>query len=423
LLEYGSRRCYRPAMTSDRSPLPALPEHLRQGGEAASAFAEALRRAIAEACPGGHGLRSLARRLDISTTLSASAIRVIEAPDAIAVLAALPGGRGRRSLLRKVGDAGLASEAVEAVRASLERLEAVLEGDGCHQETLQAFVAGSRLSRPNAIRLAEGQRAAFESASQLWGVRLRGLVTSVWIAPSSDGKHCDTAGGQLFLGLARLRPGPTLPICWPPMQTDRGEAFRTDHKSVSALGTVRGPLIEDLGSPALSAEEIDLSPRGVVLFGTPARARDGAIDVAAAFAVPRLGPMYSADPTETGEMNVNCSLPTASLVHEVWLHRELARGGDPAAAYYHIDMRPGDDLGMREQRRAPLHERIVSGAWPLPLPPTLKEGRDRHRLLGERLARHLDARHEDFTGFRIHMRHPSVHTALTLRWRLAPRTE
>ena len=73
-------------------------------------------------------------------SVSASAIRVIEAPDAIAVLAALPGGRGRRSLLRKVGDAGLASEAVEAVRASLERLEAVLEGDGCHQETLQAFV-------------------------------------------------------------------------------------------------------------------------------------------------------------------------------------------------------------------------------------------------------------------------------------------
>lgn len=406
-------------MASTHESQPPLPEHLREGGEAAWAFAAALRGAIAEASPNGYGLRSLARRLKISTTLSASAIRVIEAPDPIAVLAALPGGRGRRSLLRKVESAEIAPQVAEALLDSLERLEAVLEGDGCDRETLQAFVAGSRLSGPDAARLTKGERAAFDSASQLWGARLRGLVTSVWIAPSSDGEHCDTAGGQLFLGLERLRPGPTLPICWPPMQTDRAEAFRSDRKSVSALGTVRGPLIEDLGSPALAAEEIDLSPRGVVLFGTPARHRGRTIEVAAAFAMPRLGPMYSADPTETGEMNVNCSLPTASLVFEVWLHRDLARGGDPAAAYYNIGMRPGDDLSMRELRRVPLRERMLSGAWPLPLPSTLKAGRDRHRLLGERLARHLDASPEDFTGFRIHMRHPSIHTALTLRWRLA----
>ena len=148
-----------------------LPEYLAAGGHAAQAFVAALQSAIQEvcpvSCPNGFGLRSLARRLDITTTLAAATLRTLHAPDPIGVLAALPGERGRRALVRKIAASGVARETSTALAAALERLEEVLEADGHDRETLKAFVSARESPKRARANAARGLRETYECASQL----------------------------------------------------------------------------------------------------------------------------------------------------------------------------------------------------------------------------------------------------------------
>ena len=242
----------------------------------------------------------------------------------------------------------------------------------------------------------------------------------MWFAPAEDGVHCNASGGQLFRGLERLRPGPRVGICWPPT-TDGGDGRYQDRPEVTKpLGCAPdSPLISEFGSPSLIPSEIEVCANGEVSFGAPQRSRAGGIDVGVAFALPKIGRIHSIVHTECGENNVNVSIPTGSLTSEVWLHRDLARGGDPAASFYNTALLAGNSSIAREHLRVPLYEQVEEGAWPCPLPPQLAELRERHELLGRRLAAQLGKDPAEFTCFRVSPQHPPVHTALTLRWKLA----
>ncbi len=384
---------YDPALAMADSPDDtSLPEHLALGCGAAAEFATALRSAITEACPREFGLRSLARRLSITTTLAASALRVLNAPDPVSVLAALPGGRGRHSLVRTLDAAGVSRATFDALSTALDRLDAVLERDGHDRETLRAFVserAGPGHARAHAAR---GLKAAFESASNLWGVRLRNLVMSMWLVPSSDGIHCHAAGGQLFQGLERLRPGPRVTICWAPMTTGKDGTYEDLGCNPAPLGSVmHSPVVDALGSPNLARAEVEVNSNGEVLFGTPERSRGGILDVGVAYVLNDIGVVRADHVSDCGENNVNVSVPMESLVSEVWMHRDLARGGDPAAAYYNIAVRSGSGPNGREHRRVPLHERAESSSWPCALPAQMADLDARYRDLSHRLASQLGA--------------------------------
>lgn len=409
---------YRRAVSEAPLPTP-LPPHLAPGGEAAAAFAESLRDAIAEACVGDFGRRSLARRLGISTTLSASAIRVLDAPDPISTLSALPGGRGRRSLVRKIADAGVTPPIVQRLQTSLERLDQLLEGPDVEHETLRSFVSNAGAGRSSRMPTPRSLRSAFDTACQLWGLRLHGLVTCSWITPAADGIHCDLAGGQLFLELERLRPGPTLPVCWPPLIA-RSDRYEIDPGIAGSLRRTRGPLFEELGSPDLGTDEVEVSTRGVVSFGTPAPSRGGSIDLGAAYSVEGLGTIRGRTESEFGELNANVSVPTDAFLLEVWLHRDLVRGGDPAGAFYNLAIRPGDGLEYRESRRLPLHESVERLEGPASLPPPLVPLQSRYEALSRHATTRLGATPDAFVGFRAMLRCPPLHTSLVLRWKLAP---
>jgi len=397
-----------------------MSDALREGSQAASRLAKILRRAFDEGCPGGYGVRSLARRLGITPTLATAAVRVVRAPDPISVLSAMPGSRGRRSLVEAIRGSGLDAATIEAVVAAMASLEATLEGRGYDYETLRAFAA--ERSDPAAARAygTRGRKAAFESMAHVWGARARGLVTCSVITPSEDGVHCDDVGAQFFIGLERLRPGPPMGICWPRMVARPGEAYRTEDDASSPLsGTASSPLVEELGSPDLEATEIQLHPRGAVVFGIPNAGRDGTIDVCPASRMDAIGPMRSDDPEDAAEVNMNVVLPVADLVFDLWFDRDLPRGGDPVAALYNRGLRDRDHPDDREARRVPLHETVTAPRRPLALPRPLEDVDERYGMLISRLARVHGREPRDLVCHRLHMRYPPVHGAIVLRWRLA----
>lgn len=124
--------------TSDQTPYP---EVLREAARAASDCAHRIREAIAAIAPGDPGIRSLGRRLGVTTALATALLRIVHSADPIASLTAMPGKRGRIAILSAFARC-LPAPATQQLRESFAAIEAVLEGHD--RETLRAILAGAR---------------------------------------------------------------------------------------------------------------------------------------------------------------------------------------------------------------------------------------------------------------------------------------
>lgn len=401
--------------TSDQTPYP---EVLREAARAASDCAHRIREAIAAIAPGDPGIRSLGRRLGVTTALATALLRIVHSADPIASLTAMPGKRGRIAILSAFARC-LPAPATQQLRESFAAIEAVLEGHD--RETLRAILAGARDDAETRREVRLARRSAYEASRYIYGVHAQGMLCAQWIAPSSDGMLCDLVGGQIFAGVERIRPGPWINLFFAPARYRVGESLGRGHAFLPIDDSPHPPIVADLSSPDLRTGEVrcaEVPNASAVQFGQAAPDRRAPIDLCCAIRLDRFAPMHREEDDDAGEMTVGVHFPMKRAVVEVWMHHALARGGEPSAMFHSLGFKTGQRVDWRDDLRLPFAEQAEAIADPFKLPRDLERVSKAHRALAERACALRGHTVKDYRCFRIDLPHPLMHSTATIRWRL-----
>lgn len=351
-------------------------------------------------------VRAIADRFEIGRGTAHNLIRLLQAETLPSLVALLPGTKARESVVIQCRASGSPESLQSELEAADEHLNGVLERFGLTRGRMAALVGDNVDDGELRRRLLQGFRSRFESDQLLIGAEASMLVAAQVAVPSSDALHVDIAGTQILAGVRRLRPGPPVEIY---------------HSFGAGEEALQQSMSEGLDELHLTREHA-ASVRGFnYLMTDPSSDRDHGAITAFLETVAMIGLMDSDLEDDYAEAALPILLPIQQLRYEVWIHRNVRRGGPPTAHLY-----PARDSNPRQFDR---HNRAR-----LPLPADLEmvekpfagDGLDsdlarRHAGLIEMACRRLGVAVEDLVCYRVQLACPPNGSKVTIRWPLAHR--
>jgi hypothetical protein len=351
-------------------------------------------------------VRAIADRFEIGRGTAYNLIRLLQAETLPSLVALLPGAKARESVVIQCRASGSPESLQSELEAADEHLNGVLERFGLTRGRMAALVGDNVDDGELRRRLLQGFRSRFESDQLLIGAEASMLIAAQIAVPSSDALHVDIAGTQILAGVRRLRPGPPVEIY---------------HSFGAGEEALQQSMSEGLDELHLTREHA-ASVRGFnYLMTDPSSDRDHGAITAFLETVAMVGLMDSDLEDDYAEAALPILLPIRQLRYEVWIHRNVRRGGPPTAHLY-----PARDSNPRQFDR---HNRAR-----LPLPADLEmvekpfagDGLDsdlarRHAGLIEMACRRLGVAVEDLVCYRVQLACPPNGSKVTIRWPLAHR--
>ena len=400
-----------PSSTVPTPPLPSDP--FRSASEALPLVESAVRRwrsALDGVVRGGLKreltVRAIADGFKIGRGTAYNLARLLQAETLPSLVALLPGAKARESVVIRCRLSGSPEAMQSELEAADGHLNDVLERFGLTHSRLAALVGDNVDDGELRRRLLRGFRNRFESDQLLIGAEASMLIAAQIAVPSSDDLHVDIAGTQILAGVRRLRPGPPVEIY---------------HSFGAGEEALQQSMSEGLDKLHLTREHA-ASVRGFnYLMTDPSSDRDHGAIAAFFETVAMIGLMDSDFEDDYAEAALPILLPIRQLRYEVWIHRNVRRGGPPTAHLY-----PARDSNPRQFDR---HNRAR-----LPLPADLEmvekpfagDGLDsdlarRHAGLIEMACRRLGVAVEDLVCHRVQLACPPNGSKVTIRWPLAHR--
>ena len=400
-----------PSSTVPTPPLPSDP--FQSASEALPLVESAVRRwrsALDGVVRGGLKreltVRAIADGFKIGRGTAYNLARLLQAETLPSLVALLPGAKARESVVIRCRLSGSPEAMQSELEAADGHLNGVLERFGLTHSRLAALVGDNVDDGELRRRLLRGFRSRFESDQLLIGAEASMLIAAQIAVPSSDDLHVDIAGTQILAGVRRLRPGPPVEIY---------------HSFGAGEEALQQSMSEGLDELHLTREHAS-SGRGFnYLMTDPSSDRDHGAIAAFFETVAMIGLMDSDLEDDYAEAALPILLPIRQLRYEVWIHRNVRRGGPPTAHLY-----PARDSNPRQFDR---HNRAR-----LPLPADLEvvekpfagDGLDsdlarRHAGLIEMACRRLGVAVEDLVCYRVQLACPPNGSKVTIRWPLAHR--
>ncbi len=367
---------------------------------------------------------TLAERLGIDKTLAWKLSRFVRSDDPLGGFRHLPGTSGMDIVLRAVADAGAGDEAVENVRAALERLENLISAHGGDRATFQ-ILADNHTRGGNARANADLRRQMFRAASGVWGVQADTQVLLSITAPSAeDPDVMDIAHVSGFVNLQRLRPN----LPW----VVRRSRYGDDNADVTwrppnvepiepeSVGTTGAPLMRAFTSPELPELRRFAGGDGFVYDEIPPGevGKAGALTCFMGEIVRKAAPRRHAPGNTVGLYRLTVRTPVKHVLMDIVLHRDVPRASKPVLAVHSLyEGRPPqrfDDPGVNvlatDDRLAPLGRPPRFSSTHVP----------RYGELADAVLERAGWAHGDFEAWRLSVAHPPAPCTLTVSFDLDP---
>jgi len=393
-------------------------------GPLAEALRSALRACLREVLPSDIGARSTGRGLGVSRSLGWRVYAVARAADSFTLLRSLPGKTGWSRVYLALERLGCATATLEDLRSSVEALQSRMAAANVDPACLRSIGTRDLETDASQRSMLRARRSAFNSAKQIYGVHAKARIGSVIVSPSVDAGRdsIDLVSLTLFEGLERSRPGPAYPIYHRVKTFGDDETASIDGRNLSA--DTFGPLVPSLTSEGAIGRELRISPaskidgRSSVDFVDRDRGRIDSLRAVFAEHSQRVGSPFASVAQRTAELRLPTMLPVEFVVFDVFIHRSIPTGSDPALTMYNHPANHAQSPRWDTRQRLPLEvdlvERVSSG-----LPAALAASRRPYKTLLGLAETQVGRSLEEFQLYRAVVPHPPMHSSLLAMWRLA----
>lgn len=369
--------------------------------------------------------QEVARQFRLNKNLTWKISKIIREADPGSVAPYVPGKAGLNIFLDSLKKAGAPTERILEVREALDDFEKMQNIHAGNRETLEMML-GNMATGADAQQQLEAQRKlSFRGNSAIWGIRARIQLCANFIAPSKNAESVDLGWISGLVDFRRLRRDATWAVSSTRKVNDKGELL--------PLGNIESidprfdpeksaPLMGDYCSQPMPELTLDVGADGLMRY----RLVEGPIGNTAATTciMGILGRGFvrryrTADDT-LGEHITRLYTPAESLIHDLFVHRDLAYALAPTIHLYSqlpIDMPyPTED---RASGTLPLWERIqfLGAEPPVVVTPEFPKYRAMIQSVFDRAG--WDA--GDFHGFRFTMKYPPLPAVAVFRYPLPSR--
>ena len=362
---------------------------------------------------------ALARELEIDKTLAWRAVRLARATDPWEAAAHVPGPAGFRILIEAFVRSGAEASALDALRVAVDDFDAMVRTHAGDRPTLDLLLASSAPQRMDGKQLEAGRRQAFRGGSAVWGVQARTRYLARAIAPNREEPDlADLASIAGFLDFRRLRPV----TAWPLLHL-------VTYQDGVEIGVFEPMVpVRDGAPPVL--EEFSSGP--LPDFGSVREGRDlyftlpegpvgntGTFSCAFGWLDRHVGPLHAERAGDVAENYAVCTTPVELLQFDLFVHHDIPLPAVPGVSLQAEMPGPRFQLASHTPARdLPLAERVLElGAPPEVSTPHVP----RYDRIAARVCAALDRTLEEFRGFRVVVRYPSVPTRVVLSFPLTPR--
>lgn len=378
---------------------------------------EALRDALEGVLPESSGGRACGRVLGLKRDLGWKIYAIATSTDAPTVLRLLPRRAGWQLVLKGLGAARCPDGKIRALAAAIEAITERLDAAHIDRDLLRSVAAGGLDTGRESLAMVRCRTAARRANEEIYGVRAEALLGASLVGPPDPDHRVAILGFTQFEGLRRLRPGHAVPVHYTRQARTSGwSGVRADLGA--GVGRRVPGLVADLSDPAIDAglvRAVERPPGTVIEYLGDGSEPPRGHRVVFADVLPHEGTVGRAD--APAQVDLLVDLPIAYALCEVWLHREIRRTGDPAAALLGSFGRGpvlGDDIDLV---RLPLEATVEAITKPS-LPRPFASGRHAHLETLRRGAARLGRPLDEFEGFRVVVRDPPVGSRVTLAWRM-----
>jgi hypothetical protein len=370
---------------------------------------------------------SITRQFGVDKSLASKLARVIREADPYAAVLDVPGEEAMRIFSRSMRDAGAPPKSLESLREAVDLFQQVVRTH-CGDRATLGMIAGAAAQHPQKQQQQqEGfRRLLFRGSSAVFGVQARVHVSSHYIAPNADDpRRLDLAIASGLMDLRRIRPDVAWAISSMRALADDGTPLPVglyEPIDVEARRDGEAPLLRDFCSSPVPTLRTTPGPNSSLRFELPEGPVGSAHSVTLFTGWIHRGQVsrYRSEKDRFGEHFVTLSTPAELVIHDLFVHKDLAFARTPGVFLY--GQLPGAFTypnGPRDRGLLPLPEGIqdLSGSPPRPATSEIPSYVQLTELVMERLGH----KPQDFSGVRIQVRFPPIPSLLLYRYELPER--
>jgi hypothetical protein len=374
--------------------------------------------------------RSISRQFGLDKSLAWKLASVVSETDPYSAVLNMPGKEAIGIFCRVMSGLGVPASALDSLREAVESYQRVVNthcGDRATLEMIASAASAERSPKQGQQQL-NFRRSMFRSASAVFGVQARVHVSSHYLAPNRDDEEMvDIAVVSGLVDFRRIRSDVTWAVSTmrvierPGSATDLSGREPLD-PNYSKYG--KAPLMCDFCSdplPKLSVIESGKDIRKLMLPAGPV-GTGKSTTLYTGWITRKVCSRWAETTDDDSEHFVSLSTPVETVIHDFFMHRDLAYARNPAVCLYNqLPCAHAYPNGPRDSGLLPLYEKIqdLSGLPPRPITPDLSD----YPRLTDQVFERMGYRAEDFFGVRIQISYPPIPSMLLYRYPLPNRPE
>ncbi len=385
-----------------------------------------LRRALTELVMSAGGdatqPQELARQFGLDKSLAWKISKVVTESDPAVAAPLLPRASGLSIFIRSLRKAGAPPVSVEATERAIEDFNRMVEVHCGDRDTLEMMLGATAASAGR--RLEAHRKLSFRGNSATWGVQARVQLAAQFAAPSEEPGLLDIAVVAGLIDFRRLRQEVPWSVAAMGAVTDDWAARNggaVEAIDPAGLGPGGAPLMPEFCSRPLPTLRLGPAGPGLTRF----ELTEGPVGNTAALTCVtgwrhrHAVPIYRTESDRFGEHFCSLSTPVEVLIHDVFLHRDMAFAIPPTTAVYsRLPSGPVYPQSGRDKGRLPVEPAIDLGSAP---PDVFVTDLPAYPEMVRRVMDRMGWRLDDFHGFRLRLRYPPIPALAVTRYELPER--
>lgn len=368
--------------------------------------------------------QELSRRFGLDKTLTWRIARVVREEDAWEAVQHIPRRPSIQIFASAMAKHGAARESVESLWKALDVFESFVETHSGDRETLE-MMASSAARKSASKRLEAFRKSGFQANSAVWGVSAKVQLGLKYMIPGRNPGFVTLATICGLVDFRRLRAHTPWAMAsihsWRAAGTNDTEEYR--QRVMPMVADPSNPssiLLPHFCSSPLAEIRILENPPGTMrhMLAEGPVGNTAAATVYMGWTIEDCAPTHQTIPDETGDHIVLLSTPVEELIHDIYIHKDLAFAMNPTAhVYSQLPGGPQYPSAGPDAPQLPMPVEVIDLGVPTQVVTPEVPG---YHEISEFGAQSIGCALTDFRAFRYRLRYPPIPTMSILRHALLP---